>query len=110
MRRHAHTTGTVSDGDDLQVAVDLGDGDAHDPPQSRRTFGVLQGDGAVRGPSDEARQPQRPREAQGDSRRAMSFEQSVRPPIMDAKNLADLYDLPTLDWSMIERRLGEEIT
>jgi PPOX class probable F420-dependent enzyme len=29
---------------------------------------------------------------------------------MDAKNLADLYDLPPLDWSRIERRLGEGFT
>ena len=29
---------------------------------------------------------------------------------MDARNLADLYDLPLLDWSSIERRLGEGVT
>jgi hypothetical protein len=29
---------------------------------------------------------------------------------MDAKNLADLYDLPTLDWNPIEERLGRGLT
>ena len=33
-----------------------------------------------------------------------------RHPRVEAKNLADLYDLPLLDWGRIEARLGEGIT
>jgi Pyridoxamine 5'-phosphate oxidase len=31
----------------------------------------------------------------------------IRPSIMESKNLADLYGLPLVDWTAIERRLGE---
>src|SRR4051794_14446171 len=36
---------------------------------------------------------------------AMSQADLWRPPAMDAKNLAELYDLPTMDWEPIEQRL-----
>jgi PPOX class probable F420-dependent enzyme len=40
----------------------------------------------------------------------MTFGRPGRPPIVKSTNLADLYDLPPLDWGPIESRLDQGVT
>jgi hypothetical protein len=40
----------------------------------------------------------------------MSLTPMIRQIMMEAKNLADLYELPTVDWSTIENRLARGVT
>ena len=40
----------------------------------------------------------------------MSPPHERRPPTMDAKNLADLYDLPLVDWTEVDARLRDGVT
>ena len=86
---------------------------ARDRPSSvesrrRRGVGPSSGRGSETG-GVRRRQPGRDLRAFHLSR-PMSLDRTVRQNDMEATNLADLYELPPVDWAIVERRLAQGVT